>query len=78
MCDSFWRERERERSQQDGPLVEKGLERKSKRTRQKNKRGDRRGDSNDSPGIPDKGQTSDISGHVYGGQIHVEMHDTNL
>ena len=29
---------------------------KSKRTRQKNKRGDRKGDSNDSPEIPDRGQ----------------------
>ena len=52
MCDSFL---ERDKSQEDGPLAGKGLDRKSKRTRQKNKRGDRRGDSNDSPGIPDKG-----------------------
>ena len=31
-------------------------------TRQKNMRGDRKGDSNDSPEIPDRNGTSDIPG----------------
>ena len=33
-----------------------------KRTRQKNKRGDSKVESNDSPVIPDRGETSDIPG----------------
>ena len=37
-------------------------DRKGNRTRQKNKRGDSKVESNDSPGIPDKGETSDIAG----------------
>ena len=36
-------------------MEKKGQDRKSKRTRQKNKSGDRKGESNDSPGIPDRG-----------------------
>ena len=36
--------------------------RKSNRTMQKNKRGDSKGESNDSPEIPDRGETSDIPG----------------
>ena len=35
-------------------------QRKGNRTRQKNKRGDSKVDSNDSPEIPDRGETSDI------------------
>ena len=35
---------------------------KSNRTRQKNKRGDSKVESNDSPEIPDRGETSDIPG----------------
>ena len=36
-------------------------DRNSNRTRQKNKRGDSIVESNDSPEIPDKGETSDIT-----------------
>ena len=36
--------------------------RKSNRTRQKNRRGDNKVESNDSPEIPDRGETSDIPG----------------
>ena len=36
--------------------------RKGNRTRQKNKRGDSKVESNDSPEIPDSGETSDIPG----------------
>ena len=36
--------------------------RQSSRTRQKKKKGDSKVESNDSPEIPDKGETSDISG----------------
>ena len=46
----FWK-----KSQENGPLA-KWLDRKSKRTGQKNKSGDRKGESNDSPEIPDKGE----------------------
>ena len=47
----------RQHQQQDyGPLVEKGDDRKSKRIKQKNKRGDRKGELNDSPKIPDMGE----------------------
>ena len=35
-------------------------DRKGNRTRQKNKRGDRKMESSDSPEIPDRGETSDI------------------
>ena len=37
-------------------------DRKSNKTRQKNKRGDSKVESNDSPEIPDRGETSDIPG----------------
>ena len=36
------------------------------RTRQKNKRGDSKVESNDSPEIPDRGETSDIPGLPLG------------
>ena len=42
-------------------------DRKSNRTRQKNKRGDSKVESNDSPEIPDRGETSDIPGLPSGG-----------
>ena len=48
------------------PIAEKWQDRKSKRTRQKNKRGDRKGESNDSPEIPDRGETSDIPWPPFG------------
>ena len=37
-------------------------DRKGNRTRQKNKKGDSKVESNDSPEIPDRGETLDISG----------------
>ena len=46
--------------QQNGPAGRKRYERKSNRTRQKNKRGDSKVESNDRPEIPDRGETSDI------------------
>ena len=42
--------------------AEKKKDRKNNRIRQKNKRGDSKVESNDSPEIPDRGQTSDIPG----------------
>ena len=36
--------------------------------KKKNKRGDRKGESNDSPEIPDRRETSDIPGLPSGGQ----------
>ena len=54
----FWK-----KGQENGPLAEKWQDKKSKRTRQKkNKRGDRKGESNDSSEIPDRRATSDIPG----------------
>ena len=38
------------------------MRQKGNRTRQKNKRGDRKVESNDSPEIPDRGETLDIPG----------------
>ena len=57
-----------EKSQENGPLIEKWQDKKSKRTRQKNERGDRKEESNDSPEIPDRGwgRTSDIPGLCSG------------
>ena len=43
----------------------KRTDRKSNRTRQKNKRADSKVASNDSPEIPDRGETSDISGQLW-------------
>ena len=77
-----------EKSQDNGPLAEKWQDGKSKRTRQKQKekkkeRGDRKGESNDSPQIPDRRMTSDINGlpswsllwntHVYYIYIYLQM-----
>ena len=44
-------------------------DRKSNRTRQKNKRGESKVESNDSPEIPDRGETSDIPGLPSGGNL---------
>ena len=51
-----------EKVQKKGPAGRKRSDRKGKRTRQKNKRGDSKVESNDSPEIPDRGETSDIPG----------------
>ena len=56
-----------EKVQENGPAGRKGKKKKKKdrktnRTRQKNKRGDSKVESNDSPVIPDRGETSDIPG----------------
>ena len=42
------------------------IRQKGNRTRQKNKRGDSKMESNDSPEIPDRGETSDIPGLPLG------------
>ena len=49
--------------------AEKKDKTESDRTRQKNKRGDSKVESNDSPEIPDKGETSDIHGLPSGANI---------
>ena len=46
--------------QENGLAGRKRKDRKSNRTRQENKRGDSKVESNDSPAIPDRGETSDI------------------
>ena len=51
----------------NGPAGRKRQDRKSNRTRQLNKRGDSKVESNDSPEIPDRGETSDIPGLPSGG-----------
>ena len=48
---------------------QKKIDRKGNRTRQKNKTGDSKVESNDSPEIPDKGETSDIPGLPSGGPL---------
>ena len=49
--------------------TQKKDDRKSKRIRQKNKRGDSKVESNDSPEIPDLGETSDILGLPSGDAV---------
>ena len=51
----------------DQQAAKKKKDRKSNRTRQKNKRGDSKVESNDSPEIPDRGETSDIRSLPSGG-----------
>ena len=46
----------------EGPAGRKRSDSKGNRTRQKNKRRDSKVESNDSPEIPDRGETSDIPG----------------
>ena len=48
-------------------MAEEKTRRKSNRTRQKNKTGDSKVESNDSSEIPDRGETSDIPGLPFGG-----------
>ena len=59
-----WTSRQKKRRKKD---------RKSNRVRQKNKRADSKVDSNDSPEIPDRGETSDIPGPPFGG--HYDNND---
>ena len=51
-----------ENVQKNGPAGRKKIRQKEYRTRQKNKTGDSKVESNDSPEIPDRGETSDIPG----------------
>ena len=48
------------------PAGRKRLDRKGNMCRQENKRGDRKVESDDSPEIPDRGETSDIPGFPSG------------
>ena len=50
----------------------KRSDRKGNKTRQKNKRGDSKVESNDSPEIPDKGETSDIVERTNKAEIRPE------
>ena len=52
-----------------GPAGRKRSDRKGNRTRQKNKTGDSKVESKDSPEIPDRGETSDIPGLPSGAGI---------
>ena len=71
---------ERRKNQKNGLSGEKWPDRKGKRTRQKNERGDRKEESNDSPEIPDKGraeETLNIPGLPSGVQgLHRHYHHT--
>ena len=49
--------------------AEKRSDKKGSRTRQMNKRGDSKVESNGSPEIPDRGETSDIPGLPSGARI---------
>ena len=61
-----------EKVQKKGP-GRKRSDRKGTRTRQKNKRGDSKVESNDSPEIPDRGETSDIPGLPSGMMMMMMM-----
>ena len=58
-----------------GQQAEKRQDRKSNRIRQKNERGDSQVESNDSPEIKDRGETSDIPGLPLGGRC-MSMQET--
>ena len=58
-----------EKVQKKGPAGRNKSDRKGNRTRQKNKKGDSKVESNDSPEIPDKGETSDIPGLPSGSTL---------
>ena len=60
--------------QKNGPVGRKRLNKKSKRTRQKNNRGDSKVESNDSLEIPDRVETSDIPSLPLGA-IHTDKHE---
>ena len=49
-----------------GQKLKKGEDRRSNRTRQNNKRADRKMESNDNPEIPERGKTSEESGLPWG------------
>ena len=51
-----------EKIQENGPAGRKKIRQKSNRTRQRNKRGESKVESNDSPQIPNRGETLDIPG----------------
>ena len=51
-----------EKSLEERASRQKTIDRKGNRTRQRNKRGYSKVESNDSPEIPDRGETSDIPG----------------
>ena len=52
----------------------KEQDRRSSRSRQKNKKGDRKVESDDSPEIPDRRETSDIPGLPYDDHHHHNQH----
>ena len=56
----------KKKSQENGPVGRKRQVRKSNGSRQKNKRLDSKVESNDSPEIPDRGETSDTPGLPLG------------
>ena len=59
-----------EKVQKKGPAGRKRSDRKENRTRQKNKRGNSKLESHDSPEIPDRGETLDIP------SVQVESNDS--
>ena len=63
-----------EKRQESGPLAETLQDRESKTTRQKKKRGERKGESNDSPEIPDKVNDIRHPRPTFGGQTRQNKH----
>ena len=59
-----------EKVQENGPAGRKRSDRKGNRTRQRNKRGDSKVESNDSPETQDRGETSDVPG-LPSGDLHM-------
>ena len=64
------------KSSEERTSRQKTIRQKGNRTRQKNKRGDSTVESNDSPEIPDRGQTSDIPG-LPSGVLKIESCTSN-
>ena len=58
-----------EKSQENGPPAETWQDRKNKRTRQKNERGDRKRESNDGPEIPDRRNKLKAQAFVQGNKL---------
>ena len=56
---------------------QKTIRQKGNRTSQKNKRGDSKAESNDSPEIPDRGETSDIPGLPSGAKSQRAVENKN-
>ena len=65
------------KSLEERASMQKRLDRKGNRIKQKNMRGDSKVESNDSPEIPDRGETLDIPGLLSGATTKKERRKEN-